>query len=330
MPVKRLRYRKSISEGLSFGLQPHRWLPVFVLDAAFFSTLAVIVFSSPSSTVGAIRALSGYPGSAQALAPVAVIFAGWFLLRVWVTGSLIHQSRKGKEFALSWRISSKRYPSLLGAILTVVLVGIVAGLVPFISQLLSLLVGIVFFFSLQAVMLRNRPAIPALKESWSIFMRHLEKVEPSEAKFLVWVILAALMGLAATLGYSTHAYHAGHSALFAMGMFGLWFTVSIGLLLLFYSCVFRAWLSIAAISGLIAVLFSIPVILVGAGMLTPDVAGLGGDTLFHALMLYYLTNPAALIAAGTVFVLGSSISTAFSIKTQTEFYLQLRKRFGIL
>lgn len=90
--------------------------------------------------------------------------------------------------------------------------------------------------------------------------------------------------------------------------------------------VFLTWLVIAIIALAITCIFAIPGIAMIWNVITPYLTQLTTTTVAASVLFVLLTNSTILIAGGVVFLIGVAISTAFSLKAQTEFYLQLRKK----
>jgi len=319
----RLRYCRTLKEGIVFGANPLRWLPVFIVDSLFFSILVCAVFAGSGSH--ALELLSSPAG----IGGIAFILAAWFLARLWIVGGVIHQARKEKDFNKCWKISLEKFPSLLGAMALVLAISVLLGLVPFINQLLTIIVGVAFFFSLQSVVVKNKSALDALKESYSIFRRRMNPMKLWDSRCLACTTVVVLLGLVSACVHYYYAFFFGYSALFSAGLIGFWITLSALAFLLFYSTVFRIWVVVAVISGIISIIFSLPALALGFSSLSTEILLLGKGG-FQAVVLYFLSNPSNLFLAGIVFLVGSSISTAFSLKVQTDSYLRLRKRFGFL
>ncbi len=90
--------------------------------------------------------------------------------------------------------------------------------------------------------------------------------------------------------------------------------------------VFLAWLVTAIIATVITCIFAIPSIMMIWNAIVPYLSQLTTTTAAASVLFVLLTNSTILIAGGIVFLIGIAISTAFSLKAQTEFYIQLRKR----
>ncbi|MBL7160560.1 MAG: hypothetical protein ISS93_01775 [Candidatus Aenigmarchaeota archaeon] len=300
-----VKYLEALKKGIVFGVNPVRWGPVFALDAVFFVLLVNLVFGAVS--------LQGLLGGAAVLAVI------WFLLRVWVTGALIHQTWRESETGKSWRVPYQRYLSILLVMIIVIFINIIVGMVPLINMLLIILVGVAVFFSLQAVVIRKRNSVDALRESYSLFRKRMDRIVLWDNKFLGWVLIVAAMLCISVAFVSVFSYA-------ILGVVGGWIIFSFLAFMLFYSKVFRAWVAVSIVAGAISGLFAAPGLLWAFSSTMANAHFFGGA----APLLSLLANPHLLMLGGIVFIIGSSIATAFSLKAQTEFYLQLRKkRFGL-
>lgn len=183
-------YGKALSRGLKFGFHPRRWLPFFVLDVIFFALMLIVVTGNLSSIIAALLALSTSPVAAASLigyiAIFFIIFIIWMLVRFWVIGAVIHQAYKEKEFDKSWRISCRKYPSILVAMIIVAIISGIVGAVPYIGWIFSIIVGLVFFFVLQGVVISNFGFYKALTNSWEIFKKRPLSV------FVMWLAITII------------------------------------------------------------------------------------------------------------------------------------------
>lgn len=273
----KLKWSDTIKRSLRFSIEPKRWGPLFIADVIFIALMlnhllanleTLVSFLALTTTgIANILFLIGY------VAPVIVGFIIWTLIRLWIMGAIIHQSHKEREFRDSWKVSCRKYPSL---ILVVVIIGILAGLlgsIPYIGFILSILVSLAFFFALQAVIVGKHGFYKALVDSWLIFKKRPFKV------FLIWLLLAI-------------------------------------------------------ISLLIVALFSIPLMIVVWNlfttlMMTASLSAASTVALVTLISLLQSYMP-VLVATGVILLIGISISKAFALKAQTEFYLQIKKkRFGL-
>ena len=262
-------YAAPLKKAFSFCLEPKRWLPFFIIDLAFLSVAFALILSNSLFflyILAGVQDIGLYGDAALFFLEIFGLFIGWLLVTIWVNGAVIHQSYKEKEFAKSWTVSRKRYLSLLGVTAITAMVALLAGVVPYVGWLLSLLVGIVFFFGLQSVIVKEHGFMKALEDSWHIFKHQPFKV------FLMWILISVLSIVIL--------------AIFALPLLAL---------------AFRMIISLAGTTEVTA------------------------ETILN--LLYVLENQLPLLViSGIIFVLGMAISRAFSIKAQTEFYLQLKKK----
>lgn len=96
--------------------------------------------------------------------------------------------------------------------------------------------------------------------------------------------------------------------------------------------VFLAWLLIMIVTLVIYFIFSIPLIVMFFGIigsLSPALLAAGQPLpaeLVTSIVQAFQTNLPALMVVGVIALAGFAISQVFSLKAQTEFYLQLKKK----
>lgn len=318
-----LNYQQLLQKSIRFGISPKRWLPLFLVDWVFFSIMVFGVLANDSLVQGL---LSLHLATLTAAAG-GILFLGlvWFLLRLWVTGAIVHQTYRPRDFSKSWTASRERYLSLLGSMIILMIASTIAGMVPFLGQLLSLLVGVVFFFILQSVMIRKRGSLNAATESWNLFMKHRKKTKLNEGTFIAWEVTAVLLGLVAV----TLTTMFGFTFTVIISAITIWATLAGFAYLLLYSQIFRSWLIVAAASLVIVSIFALPALILGVAAVTSSTFSLS-PSLIEALVLHFLTNPAFLWIVGTLFLIGAAIANTITLAFQTEIYLKLKKHFGVI
>ena len=191
--ARQIKWVESLEESVKFSVQPKRFLPFFVLD---FVVLMIFftLFSSGSMALALMPYMEGAlpVGVLNMIAGGVAVFAAWVLLNIWITGSLVHQSWKPKEFRQSWKASLKRYPSLLMSLIIVSIVSFAASSVPVAGLILSYIVSMMFLFVNQVIMIDGRGFYKSLKSSTLTFTRRPFSV------FLCWLFssLIAMLILA--------------------------------------------------------------------------------------------------------------------------------------
>ena len=267
-----VNFGAALRNGLRFSIEPKRWLPLFVMDAV---GLGIIIFTLLINTGGIMDILMEVDGNPLAAAQVASIILWlligiflWYLARMWILGSLIHQSFRPREFNKAYRLSMNRLHKL---VISAIMVGAVSGLIsniPAVGGVLGIVAGLVFFFVFQGIILDNLGAVSAIKNSWKMFRKN-----PFD--------------------------------------------------------VFVSWFLIAIVSTLIIGLFSIPLIASFFGLFLGTVTTGGAmDAGTMALLFVYLQeNTAQIFVLGLIAIFGMEISQVFSIRAQTDIYIQMKKKF---
>jgi hypothetical protein len=265
LKINMVKYTEALNKGLKFSIQPKRWLPVFILDLIIFSVFIAVTVTNTNmltslASMGTITLTVfeslGYIGLFFGLLII------WGLVIIWIHGAIVYQSYKEKQYDKSWKLAKNKYLSILGAVVVVGIISIIVGLVPFVGWILSIIVGLMFFFILQGIMIKNQGFIKTMESSWDIFRKR-----PID--------------------------------------------------------VFAMWLVLTVVSMVILFIFLLPLLLVFGGFVLTIMST---GSVFTALP-YLFSNFWAFIIGTVILLIGLSIATVFSIKAQTEFYLQLKKRF---
>jgi len=181
----KLDYGKSISRAFRFGFSPKRWLPLFLLNL----TLAILIISFIMIFIPLFGNISGtQPDSVLTLSllsilgPLVLIALFWWLIAMWIIGAIINQTYKEDEYMKSWKLSLNRYLCLLAAMILVAIITGLAGAIPYVGWVFSIVFGLMFFFVMQGVMITKLGPVDALKNSYKIFRKDTLDV------FLIWLI----------------------------------------------------------------------------------------------------------------------------------------------
>lgn len=91
--------------------------------------------------------------------------------------------------------------------------------------------------------------------------------------------------------------------------------------------VFLMWLIVTIIAMVITLVFLIPAFMMFSDLFTGMAStGASGTAILIALMLVLQTNILVIALVGIIGLIGTSLSQCFTLKAQTEFYLQLKKK----
>jgi hypothetical protein len=173
-------WSKALGDGLRFGFHPKRWLQLFAVDAVFISLILYAIYFNLSDMIYIFSSLSAGADGFLILSllkyiwiPV-LIFAVWRLVRIWIDGAIIYQGWKTKdsEIGKSWRFACRKYPSLLLALLIITLVSGLVLIIPYIGFILAIVISWIFYFALQAIIIRNIGFYEGLEDSYRIFRKH--------------------------------------------------------------------------------------------------------------------------------------------------------------
>lgn len=271
-------YGKALSKGLRFGINPKRWLQFFILDLVFLSIGLAIFLPNLSEVLpvvmGYSQDLAGALSMAGFVVSIMVVFVVWMLVRLWLTGAVVHQSYKEKDkISKSFNVAGRKYLHILIAIIIVTIIAGGVSMIPYVGWLIGFVVSWIFFFVLQGIVVSNMGFWRSIENSYKIFRN-----KPLQ--------------------------------------------------------VFLAWLLIAIVTVVIYTIFSIPAMFLFFGIfasLGPMFMGTQPmlSEVIASLNQVLQTNMPALIVVVIIALIGLAISQVFALKAQTEFYLQLKKRFKI-
>ncbi len=327
-----------LKRGLGFCWKPKRWLPFFVTDLACTLLVLIYIYYNMGNFLSMIMVISlgntAYLANfALFLAPIALIGIACALINLWISGAVIHQSYKEKEFRKSWGISCKKYPSLLGA---VIVTGILTYLVSlsyisnsvasavYVGVLLSFIASAALYFPMQIVIVKKQGFWNALVGSWQLFKDQArEKLINRKNVFLLILISEIISFPILLLPWYLTIQTAILSWVFC------WVLLFAFLSLVAFSRVCDAMILVSIISFVIILIFSIPILLVIYNILLviQATSSLGAGSLVLLGMQSIIKESLfPLASSGIILLIGFSISKAFTLKAKTEFYLRFRKK----
>jgi len=272
----KIDYPKIMSKAFHFSYQPKRWIPFFFLDAIFGFFALFIFLNSSDAIMDIVTNSMAQPSDVgstmlilNGMLYAGIVFVLWALVRIWISGAIIHQSHKEKESNKSWNISkNKLLPMIIATFLTSV-IGMIGGFIPTVGWVVSLVLGWMFMFIIQAIIIDNLDSVESIKKSYHIF---------TKSPFDIFII----------------------------------------------------WLLVLIVSLSITFVFALPLIgsFIGS-VVTMAVAESASTESLAFLTLALQENLLMSVGLGLVALVGISISSIFSLKAQTEFYLQAtKKRLG--
>jgi hypothetical protein len=267
-------YGKALSKGLSFGINPKRWLQFFILDLVFLSIGLAVALPNLSEIIpvmmGGSQDLAGAVQIAGFAVSIMLVFIVWVLIRLWFMGAIVHQSYKGKDkISKSFSVAGRKYLHILVAIIIVTIIAGAVSIIPYVGWIIAIVISWIFFFVLQGIVVSNMGFVGTLQNSYRMFRNRPLQV-------------------------------------------------------------FLAWLLIAIVTLVIYFVFSIPMLILMFWAIIPIIPSLAGAQMppeaISALSQMLYTNLPALIVVGVIALIGFAISQVFTLKAQTEFYQQLKKK----
>lgn len=185
-------YGKTITEGLKFSFTPKRWLPVYAVDLTAFVSIYFLFMSNFAAIRTVIEGISsGYQVLFSLVNLVVItiaILVSLAFVRLYITGSIIHQSYKNKEYSQSWRVSKERFWSLFAASFIITIATTAFAFVPYVGWIFTVILGIMFFYALPPVIIRKMKFDDALTESIHLFKEKFPEV-------IITYILIAVISL---------------------------------------------------------------------------------------------------------------------------------------
>lgn len=262
-------YGKVLGNALKFSVQPKRWLPFFVLDSIFFLAAVALLMSNYSSILSLIMTATSNPAAIVSLINLGLIivagFIVWGLIKLYITGAVLHQSAKPNEFSKSWGVAKSRFLTLLVVVVIVGAISGIAGMVPYIGWILSIIIGLMFFFIKPAIIVKGLGFENSLRDSYDIFMKHKLTV------FLIWLV-------------------------------------------------------VAIVSIIITLIFFIPLLAIIWNIIAPIVMQVSTATTASLLLVSLMDNLPLLLVTGEIVLIGMAITEVFKLKSETDFYLLLKKK----
>jgi len=175
----KIDFGKVLRESLHFGFDPKRWLQLFVLNTVFFFILLGITLPNLSVFMQGISESAGLFSFIGYTVYIMIVCVVWWLLLLFMSGAIIHQSDKGKNIKSSYSVAKEKFFSLLGASVIIIalslivsLVGVLGPVGSVLNMILSIILGLIFFFTLPAIVLKKQSFIDGIKDSYDIFMKN--------------------------------------------------------------------------------------------------------------------------------------------------------------
>ncbi len=188
-----VNFGDAFRKGLKFCIEPKRWLPLLILDTA---ALAVVVVTLLSGMSGVMDSLLDAQNNPLAMVSLSGYFIGfmllgtaWYILRMWIMGSIIHQSFRPRELKGGYMLSLSRLHKVIVTALIVAVISGLAGAVPYVGWIFSLVITWAFFFIFQGIIIDNLGIVSTLKNSWGIFRK-----SPFDV-FIAWLLIAVISAL---------------------------------------------------------------------------------------------------------------------------------------
>lgn len=190
-----VNFGDALRKGLRFSAEPKRWLPLLALDAAVLAVALAVLMSGMGPIVGSLLEAQSDP---LAMAPLTGYVVGftllgiaWYVLRIWIMGSLIHQSARPGEIRKGYTLSLSRLHRVIVAILLTAIISGLAGMVPYLGPLFSIVVSLLLFFIFQGIIIDNLGAVSTIKNSWGIFRK--SPLDVSIAWLLIALVSSCIM-----------------------------------------------------------------------------------------------------------------------------------------
>lgn len=193
---------KTIGEAFRFAISLKRMLPYIATMFVVYSSILYLMLNAYNFLMA--------KGAASALLPSFGLYALFLnllvfivviiavaLVTLWVNGAMTDQAAiypKSKKLSASFRYARSKYLTILFATILIGVVSFVVSLfvsfIPIISGILtnlaSVVIGLIFFFIYPAIIIGKKSAVDSLKHSYNVFMKNRLEV------FVVWLLAAAI------------------------------------------------------------------------------------------------------------------------------------------
>ena len=173
---------KSISEGLKFFISIKRILPYLILHLVTFYVL-MNFFGEILRLIINPTAFGPFLVSLLIYIPSFIILG---LIKLWISGAIIDQAKyykKKRRLIKSFKHSTSRFLTMVCALIIFAVIAAIVSSLPYIGSLLSILLGLIFFYLYPAIIIDNKSCIDSFKWSWKIF-----KKRPVET-FATWILI---------------------------------------------------------------------------------------------------------------------------------------------
>ncbi len=144
--LKQITWKRSINMGLRFSVAPKRFLPFLFSDIAALLVILVITLNNAELMEMLYSGAAIPPDALPALFWSVLVFGAWMVVSIWVTGAVIHQTRKPGEYRKSWQVACGKLHTLLLALIVVSVLSFAVSAIPYAGALLSFVVSIAFVF----------------------------------------------------------------------------------------------------------------------------------------------------------------------------------------
>jgi hypothetical protein len=201
-------FGKIFGKALRYSFSFDRMLPFFVIDLLIILSIIIFVDSIVNVIPYMGMDLTKLPLAVQgsmvgfvsiALGFIAIIvilsLISLFLSGVITDNARLAYGKKEKHITASFGIAKKKYWSILGATILVMIITWIANLVPFIGWIITIVVSWLFLFIIQSVIIANKGAVDALKDSYNLFMKNTRGVLIFWLMFSIIGILIILVAL---------------------------------------------------------------------------------------------------------------------------------------
>lgn len=192
----RIEIGKALRESLKFGFSVKRWFPIFLVHIIVFLIFVGLTISNLETFIEVFLAAStdtaySFAGLTEYISYMYILEIIWVLVLIYTHVAILHQSNKEKEFRKSWTVAKNKYFIALAATIVITLISyivifVLSSISPSLGIIASIILGMIFFFVLPAVVIKNFGFVNAIKESYNIFKTNVFKV------FVMLVVMSIL------------------------------------------------------------------------------------------------------------------------------------------
>lgn len=185
-------FGKIFSKAFYYSFSFNRVLPFFIVNVIMISSILYFL----DYLIDIIPLISAGYMSAMGIVSTSILFILIYIalamVNLFISGAVTDNARlswekKEKSITASFGIAKKKYLSILGASLIAAIISSLVTVIPYIGWLAAIVVSWIFLFIIPSIIVSNKKAVDALRDSYEIFIKQKFNV------FLFWLLLVIIV-----------------------------------------------------------------------------------------------------------------------------------------